>query len=166
MPEDPESEQTPLALPPNPLHSGIIAGMIREVETDTDGRVLVTVEEPVDRAIIPQRCAGCLGEPTKALAVVGTRLEFPYCDECVPRRPWEDQRRAVQHAAGLLVVVALGYFVSWLFLILGFLVLAALSQRSGERTVKLLVSESGTVRLAFAHAEYAREFVEANGGEE
>ena len=140
--------------------------MIREVETDTDGRVLVTVEEPADRAIIPPRCAGCLGEPTKRLPVVGAHLEFPYCDECVPPRAGEDKRRALAHAVGLLVVILLGLFVSWLFLILGFLALAALRQRSRGRAVKLLVSESGTVRLAFMHAEYAREFVEANGGEE
>jgi hypothetical protein len=137
--------------------------VIREVETDSKGRVLVTIEETAEDVAIPPRCAGCLGEPTMRLPIVGVDwLDFPYCEECEAPRPKQFSPRTVAPTVSLLAIVVLALIVSWWILILGLLVLPTLRRGSGGRAVTLLVSESGTVRLAFQNEEYARLFVEAN----
>lgn len=137
---------------------------IREVETDAEGRVLVTIEEAIGSVEVPQVCAGCLGAPTRTLFVSGALgIDFPYCDACAPRRESAGPRRVLRLGTALLVVVALAFFVSWWFLILGFFVLMGLSRTTGGSAVELLLSEGRTVRLAFTNPEYAQRFLRANG---
>jgi hypothetical protein len=139
--------------------------VIREVERDPREGVVVVVEEDADSVEVPPPCAACLGEATKRLPAIGVNwLELPYCDTCVPPRAGVDKRKATMRALVLLVAVVLALFVSWWFAILAVLALIDLGGPRGD-AVKLLLSESGTMRLAFKNEEYARLFVEANGAE-
>ncbi|MHC4341143.1 MAG: hypothetical protein ACYSX0_13145 [Planctomycetota bacterium] len=140
--------------------------MIREVETDSNGRVVVTIEETAENVTIPPRCAECLGEPTKRLPIPGVAwLEFPYCDECVAPRT-KAKPGTVMTRTGILAAAALlALFVSLWLGILGFLVLTTFRHGRGGSAVRLAISESGTVRLEFENEEYARSFVEANESE-
>jgi len=132
--------------------------VIREVENDPNEGVVVTVEESAENVDVPALCAGCLGEATKRLPAIGVNwLEFPYCDACVPPRTTEAELKE-EEAWRLLAFLPFGG---------GGLVDMAAEDLRGLRgnAVKLLLSESGTVRLAFKNEEYARLFVKANGAE-
>ena len=124
--------------------------VILEVEKDPKEGVVVTIDEGADGADVPPPCAGCLGEATRCLPPIGVNwLEFPYCDTCVPRPADEAGWRPP-------TLVPFG--------ILGRMVVDDIGGPRGN-AVKLLLSDGGTLRLAFKNDEYARLFVEANGAE-
>ncbi|MHC4341435.1 MAG: hypothetical protein ACYSX0_14635 [Planctomycetota bacterium] len=131
--------------------------VILEVENDPKEGVVVTVEEGVESVDVPPPCAGCLGEATKRLPVRGvTWLEFPYCDTCVPPRADEAARKERAGAWRLVASLCFGW--------LGRQVVEDLGGLRGN-AVKFLLSESGTIRIAFQSEEYARLFVKSNGAE-
>lgn len=135
------------------------------VERDPKEGVVVTIDEGAERIEIPAPCAGCMGEATKRLPISGANwLEFPYGDACVRPRSDEAARKAKSRVLIILVVLILMFFVSLWLAVLGLLAFVDLSGQRG-RAVKMLHSESGTVRLAFKNKVYARLFVEANGAE-
>ena len=139
--------------------------VIREVERDPKEGVVVTVEEAAESVEVPPPCAVCLGEATRRLPAQGVNwLEFPYCDACARPRADGAKRKATSKVLMLLVVAVLMIFVSLWLAVLGLVVLMDLGGPRGQ-AVKLLLSEGGTVRLAFKNDEYARLFVEANGAE-
>ena len=140
-----------------PEGNAMTGDVIREVEGDPQEGVVVTLEEGVDNVHVPPPCAMCLGEATRRLPAKGVNWpELPYCDACVPPRANEAGREETMRSVGL--------FAFYLFGWLGRLVVKDLSGPRGN-AVKLLISEGGTVRLAFKNDEYARLFVEANGAE-
>ena len=129
--------------------------VIREVQPDTREGFVVVVEEGADNVRIPPECAGCLGKATKHLPSKGMSWpEFPYCDECVPPLSEKEARMTDPRS-------------SWLYWLGGLLGRMFVTDVRGPRgtAVRFLLSESGTVRLAFENEEYARLFVAANGGE-
>jgi len=131
--------------------------VIREVEKDPQEGVVVTVDEAAERVDVPPPCAVCLGEATRRLPAKGVNWpEFPYCDACVPPRANEAGRKETARGWRLLAFLCFGW--------LGRLAVQDLSGPRGN-AVKLLLSEGGTLRLAFKNDEYARLFVEANGAE-
>jgi hypothetical protein len=126
---------------------------ILEVERDPEEGLVVTIDEGEEASLqIPPACAGCLGPATKHLPPKGLSWpEFPYCDECVPPLPEEEARQK-------------GRMLPWLPRLFGFLgMFAADVLRPSGKAVRLLLSESGTVRLAFQNQEYASRFVTCNG---
>lgn len=128
---------------------------IREVERDPKEGVIVTVERSAEGVDIPSPCALCLGKATTRLPSAGVNwLEFPYCDECAPRKRDGDRP---SH----------GRLWSFVFGRLGALGAMMRQDLGGPRgkAVKLLLGPSDTTRLAFENDEYARLFVEANGAE-
>lgn len=142
-----------------------MADVIREVEMDPEGGVVVTIEEGADHVEVPPPCAGCLGEPTKRLPPPGLSwIQLPYCDACVPPVSRRSARKAMWRTGVIAVVLPLMLFVSLWLGVLGLLIFFDLHGPRGT-AVKLLHSESGSLRLAFRNDGYARLFVEANGGE-
>ena len=134
--------------------SAMSGDVIREVENDPKEGVVVTVEEGVASIDVPPPCAACLGEATRRLPSIGVNWpEFPYCDACVPPRAGEAAREK-----------KLLRFSFFGFGILGWMFAKDVAGPRGN-AVKLMLSEGGTLRLAFKNDEYARLFVEANGAE-
>ena len=126
--------------------------VIREVENDPKEGVVVTVERSAESVNIPPPCALCLGKATTRLPSAGVNwLEFPYCDECAPRK-----RDGDRPSRGFLWFLVFGW--------LGSVIHRDLGGPRGK-AVKLLLGPSDATRLAFLNDEYARLFVEANGAE-
>jgi len=127
--------------------------VILEVERDPEEGWVVTLDEGADSVDVPPFCCACLGEATKRLPPKGLSWpKFPYCDACVP--PVAEEKQAGRRQVRRLL--------PWLLGFAGIFMSEAL--RTSGKSVRLLLSEGGTLRLAFDNDEYARRFVEGNGG--
>jgi hypothetical protein len=137
--------------------------MIREVERDRDGAITVAIETGSEDVVVPPPCAACMGTAAKRLPVAGVNwIEFPYCDACLRVEPGALARWKRMRMLLVPVIIYLAFFVSLLFLLAIVFVLDLGGPRG--RGVEYRLSESDVVRLGFRNEEYARLFVEANGG--